>query len=564
MLFARFNITSIPNMEETVTRKTINYGGIPYTSILSKLEETDMEDTDDYNDNGVEYKYKSSARAEIIDRNPDKPYFESDQARRNPVMSRQKLNLQYNGTRGNSAELPAHPEMFVGFIDQDPRGINLDPILAKSREHLSGSKAARMQVSMGNNDDNLIVERPMTNYEIDENRKKMHNFSRKNTKVFSRDRLGQSTNNNSMNTNFRPQHFGTSENTLNYESFREATNLKSDGKPDDTMLIYNKVDNDSEFRQQMHSLLMKSKILDEDIHQLRTQVAYELAAGQGFQNSNVHHVQGEISKLKYMTEQMQLLHSQITSLNVTSATPQKISQAKYLSDQLQSLGEHTKNLNFKGATPEEARQIQNYVDHMTELYTSIQNVNQKSAEKISKQISRLTNQDTTQEMNSHYYTTKYKSARIDAKQIHDYSEVSTFDQTTTADNTARVMNSKVDITKTIIDNITDNSITNTTSQKINKTTQKRLTDVTKMNDGFETVSYAGAVKKSGFITGTPDMKFEETVVRGNNKLAREQIRNNFITHQNMSHGDNMQTHDRTGGVLPLSLRKEQIKNAYSV
>lgn len=60
------------------------------------------------------------------------------------------------------------------------------------------------------------------------------------------------------------------------------------------------------------------------------------------------------------------------------------------------------------------------------------------------------------------------------------------------------------------------------------------------------------------------MKFEETVVRGNNKLAREQIRNNFITHQNMSHGDNMQTHDRTGGVLPLSLRKEQIKNAYSV
>lgn len=551
-------------MEESVTRKSINYGSIPYTSILSKLEETDMEDTDDYNDSGVEYRYKSSARAEIIDRNPDKPYFESDQARRNPVMSRQKLNLQYNGTRGNSAELPAHPEMFMGFIEQDPRGVNLDPILAKSREHLSGSKAARMQVSMGNNDDNLIVERPMTNHEIDENRKKMHNFSRKNTKVFSRDRLGQSTNNNSMNTNFRPQHFGTGENTLHYESFREATNLKSDGKPDDTMLIYNRVDNDSEFRQQMQSLLMKSKALDEDIHQLRQQVAYELSAGQSMQNSNVHHVQGEISKLKYMTEQMQLLHSQITSLNVTSATPQKISQAKYLSDQLQVLGEHSRNLNFKGATPEEARQIQNYVDHMSELYTSIQNVNHKSAEKISKQISRLTNQDTSQEMNSQYYTTKYKSARIDAKQIHNYSEVSTDDHTTTANNRSRALQSKVDITKTIIDNITNDSVTNVTSQKINKTTQKRLSEVTKMNDGFETVNYAGAVKKSEFITGTPDMKFEETVVRGNNKLARQQIRENFVSQHDVDHGDNMQVHDRQNGVLPRSLRGEQMRNASSI
>ena len=551
-------------MEETVTRKTINYGSIPYTSILSKLEETDMEDTDEYNDSGVEYRYKSSARAEIIDRNPDKPYFESDQARRNPVMSRQKLNLQYNGTRGNSAELPAHPEMFVGFIEQDPRGINLDPILAKSREHLSGSKAARMQVSMGNNDDNLIVERPMTNYEIDENRKKMHNFSRKNTKVFSRDRLAQSTNNNAMNSNFRQYHSETGENTLHYDSFVEAANLKSDGKPDDTMRIYSKVDNDGEFRQQMHSLLMKSKALDEDIHQLRQQVSYELANGQGMQNTNVHHVQGEISKLKFMTEQMQLLHSQITSLNVTSATPQKISQAKYLADQLQALGEHTKNLNFKGATPEEARQIQNYVDHMTDLYTSVQNVNHKSAEKISKQISRLTNQDTSQEMNSQYYTTKYKSARIDAKQIHNYSEVSTSDQTTTAGNKTRALQSKVDITKTIIDNITNDSTTNTTSQKINKTTQKRLTEVTKMNDGYETVNYSGAVKKSGFITGTPDMKFENTVVRGNNKLARAQIRDNFASEHNVDHGDNMQTHDRVGGVLPRSLRKEQMSQSSSI
>lgn len=553
-------------MESNITRKSTNYGGIPYTHIMQKLEETDMGeyDNDEYDDNGVEYKYRSLARSEIIDRNPDKPAFEADQARRNPTMSRQKLNLQYNSTRGNSAELPSHPEMFMGFMDADPRGTMTDPRLEKMRDYMTGAKAARMQVPMGNNDDNLIVERPMTNMEIDENRKRGHLFTRQNLKVFSRDRLGQGTNNNGMNTNYRRGHFETGDNTIHYENFREMENYKSNGKPDDNMMIYNKVDNDYAFKQQVLMLNNKSREFTSDLARIQHQVQQEVQYAEHHQQANASSMPktGEITRLKFMSEQMQLLHSQITALNTTSATPQKISQAKYLTDQMQALGSELKTMNFRSANKEDGQQIRNYIDHMMTLQNSIQQVNNKAAVKVAKQVSRPTQHNTDQSMSSEHYTTKYKAARIDAKQIHNYSEMNGSDNLAAdrgSSNKTRVEHYKTDITKTIIDNITADSTTDTTKRRVETFVQKRVSEFTKLGDGHQTMNYRSAVKKSGFITGENDIQFQTIKTAANNKQARQQIRNNYLGDHQMTHGETYQTPDKLNGVLPKSLRREQMR-----
>lgn len=172
----------------------LRYGGMPYDQILFKLEETDPElvsevrgedflhDTaDDYN---------QFVRREIIDWSPDAPFMESDHARRDPAWSRSMLNLRYNATRGSSPELPRHPEMFWGFMGDDPRGVLNDPRFDQMRGQIS-ARAAELEARMQNNADQFVAERPWTNQSISYGMKELHRRLRNNTKVFTPQKEGR-------------------------------------------------------------------------------------------------------------------------------------------------------------------------------------------------------------------------------------------------------------------------------------------------------------------------------------------------------------------------------------
>jgi len=184
---------------EIRSREGFPYGGVPYDVILNKLEETDPDIVDGVRGydrlHSIKDDYDDYARAEIIDWAPDAPYLESDQTRRDPGLSRSILNLHYNGTRGSNPELPRHPELFYGFTGNDPRGSENNPRFDQARGHLT-SRAAELTVSMGNNDDYQLAERPWTAQSISYGMKEIHRRLKHNMKVFSVQKEGRPWGNN--------------------------------------------------------------------------------------------------------------------------------------------------------------------------------------------------------------------------------------------------------------------------------------------------------------------------------------------------------------------------------
>jgi len=170
------------------------YGGMPHDALLLKLEETDpdlvadVQGFDEFHD--MDDNYDKYVRSEIIDWSPDAPFLESDQTRRDPALSRSILNLRYNGTRGSNPELPRHPELFYGFTGNDPRGATNDPRFDQMRGHMT-SRAANLTVSMGDNDDHHIAERPWTGQAISYAMKEVHRRQKKHLKVFSVQKEGR-------------------------------------------------------------------------------------------------------------------------------------------------------------------------------------------------------------------------------------------------------------------------------------------------------------------------------------------------------------------------------------
>ena len=177
------------------TKNALPYGGIPFDLITKHYEQTDpaliaaSKYTDAYNDD-PHSDYDNYVRAEIVDWSPDVPYLESDHARRDPGLSRSQLNLRYNSTRGSRPELPRHPEMFIGFIENDPRGALIDPRLDQIRGIMS-SQAANLTVRMGDNDDNGETERPWTGQSISYGMKYVQDQVKKNTKIFTTEKDGR-------------------------------------------------------------------------------------------------------------------------------------------------------------------------------------------------------------------------------------------------------------------------------------------------------------------------------------------------------------------------------------
>jgi hypothetical protein len=179
---------------EVRDREGLPYGGMPYDVILDKLEETDPELVDEvrgYDEfHDLEGEYGDYVRSEIIDWSPDAPFLESDHTRRDPGLSRSILNLHYNGTRGSQPELPRHPELFYGFTGNDPRGAGDDPRFDQMRGHIT-SRAAELTVSMGDNDDHSLAERPWTGQSLSYGMKELHRRVRDSTRVFAVQKEGR-------------------------------------------------------------------------------------------------------------------------------------------------------------------------------------------------------------------------------------------------------------------------------------------------------------------------------------------------------------------------------------
>jgi hypothetical protein len=172
------------------------YGGMPPEALLLKMEVTDP---------GLAYglmgpraaalaaapadAYHDYVRGEIVDWGADEPYLESDAPRRNPATSRGVLNLRDHGTRANTSAAPRHPELFVGFTGNDPRGAENNPRLDLYRGHVA-ARAAFLEPQLGNNDDNALAERPWTGSEIARGMQHLFRERKKHTKIFSVSREG--------------------------------------------------------------------------------------------------------------------------------------------------------------------------------------------------------------------------------------------------------------------------------------------------------------------------------------------------------------------------------------
>lgn len=190
------------------TSDNMPYGGIPYKKYIPKFEKTDPNiiktgidagnnssygsDSNylSYNNIHDEDPYNNYARSEIVDRTLDNPLFESDHSRRDPSLSKSLVNLRYNGNRGNTSDLPRHPELFIGFTGNDPRGNSEDPRFDQFRGFMT-SQAANLQVRMGNNDDNHIAERPWTNQSLSYDKKYLQKQRANNLKIFASQKEGR-------------------------------------------------------------------------------------------------------------------------------------------------------------------------------------------------------------------------------------------------------------------------------------------------------------------------------------------------------------------------------------
>ena len=144
--------------------------------------------TDEFHD--IQDDYTNYVRSEIVDWAPDAPAFEADHPRRDPAMSRSILNLHYNGTRGSEPYLPRHPELFIGFTGNDPRGASTDPRFDVMRGHIT-ARAANLEASMLDSDDNFEAERPWTGQSFSYSMKELHRRLQNATRVFSVSKEGR-------------------------------------------------------------------------------------------------------------------------------------------------------------------------------------------------------------------------------------------------------------------------------------------------------------------------------------------------------------------------------------
>ena len=189
------------------TTKGMTYGEMPYEDFLTKMEATDIIDENTYND---------YMRNELSDRSFDTPFLESDAPKKNNI-SNSVLNLRYNGRRGTSNN-PQHPDLFIGELGNDPRGITNNPRMSDYRNFIN-THSSNLQVSMGNNEDRQIDDRPWMAQSIGHARKEIHKRQKDNLKIFSHQKDGK-INKNKFVANIEAKKHTVNSESLNYLQFK--------------------------------------------------------------------------------------------------------------------------------------------------------------------------------------------------------------------------------------------------------------------------------------------------------------------------------------------------------
>jgi len=177
---------------EVRDREGLPYGGVPFRTILTKMEVTDpaaIAQVRGYGEGGnedgvLEDAYRERARADLVDWSSDPPGLESDGPSRDPSTSRRLINRHYNGSGSSYTDMPNHPELFIGFTGNDPRGVSNDPRFDQARGQML-ARAPNLVARMGNNNSDFVAERPWTNQSISYAQKEVFRRAKRNTHVFT-------------------------------------------------------------------------------------------------------------------------------------------------------------------------------------------------------------------------------------------------------------------------------------------------------------------------------------------------------------------------------------------
>ncbi len=182
--------------------KGMPFGGLPYDEIAYKLEETDpdlvaeVRGYDPFYDH--ELAHDNYVRSEILDWSPDETWLESQHPARDPARARAQLNLRYSGGRGpNDYRLPNHPELFMGFTGNDPRGRDVEqPVIARVRGQ-QAARARNLEVRMGHNVGHdgpggfIEADRPWTGMSKEYDKKEMQRRMKSYMQWFPAEKVGR-------------------------------------------------------------------------------------------------------------------------------------------------------------------------------------------------------------------------------------------------------------------------------------------------------------------------------------------------------------------------------------
>jgi hypothetical protein len=179
-----------------------NYGGIPYQSLENKFEETpDIYVANTNQGHAIDTGTISGdyIRNAMKDSTPDPGFLESDAPSRAPQTSRTVLNMRFNGSRGSNAEGPRHSELFIGFMDQDNRGLDNTPRFDKMVDQMA-SRIKKLEPTMGDNvgTEYIEYESPVTGQAIQKRRVAMQENARHRIKVFDRSEDGRQNNSSTV------------------------------------------------------------------------------------------------------------------------------------------------------------------------------------------------------------------------------------------------------------------------------------------------------------------------------------------------------------------------------
>jgi hypothetical protein len=161
-------------------------GALPLGALQAKAEATEVPGGPEDGLDGEE-DYRDFVRGEAVAWGPDRPFLAADEPREaGGRLARERLNLRFRGSRG-SAGLPSHPELFLGFTGNDPRGADNTPRFDRLRA-LEASRARGYVPRMGDNNDEHLADRPWTAQAEQAGRQARLRWAKRHRRVFARGR----------------------------------------------------------------------------------------------------------------------------------------------------------------------------------------------------------------------------------------------------------------------------------------------------------------------------------------------------------------------------------------